>query len=77
MAILTGLNRKAADADNSTQINSIDALLVQKRFVSLITSFPAGDWLFDLPVTVTLGAQNLALPVKAICTGDVNASWTP
>jgi len=77
MSLLTGLNRKAADADNSSQINSIDALLVQKRFVSLITSFPAGDWMFDLPLTVTLGAQNSVLTVKAICTGDVNASWTP
>jgi len=77
MSILSGLRLKAADVDNSTQVNSIDALLVQKRFVSLINSFPAGDWLFDLPVSLNIGTQNVNLPVFGICTGDVNASWTP
>lgn len=77
MTTLTGLYRKAADVDLSGQINSIDALLIQKRFVSLINSFPAGDWMHDLPPSVTLNSQNISLPIQVICTGDVNASWTP
>lgn len=77
MTNLTGIRRKAADVDLSGQINSIDALLVQKRFVALVNSFPAGDWLNDIPGSVILSGQNRILSPQAICTGDVNASWTP
>ncbi len=41
---LTGLYLKAADVNASGVVNSSDALLVAQRFVTLITSFPAGDW---------------------------------
>ncbi len=74
---LSGLNLDAADADNNGYINSVDAFYVQKRFVGIINSFPAGDWVFE-PNVANLGPlDNITLNINGLCVGDVNASYIP
>ncbi len=73
---LTGLKKDAADVDTSGSVNSIDALMVQKRFVGMISSFPAGEWLFTTD-TLQISGNSLSVNLKGICTGDVNASYNP
>jgi len=76
MAPLTGFKLKAADVDNSTFINSVDALTISKRYVNLITSFPAGNW--HIPnVSVLISGSNTTQNLSAICFGDTDGSYTP
>ncbi|MCX6271482.1 MAG: C25 family cysteine peptidase [Bacteroidetes bacterium] len=74
---LTGINLKAADVDNNTMVNAIDALASQKRYVGLITSFPAGDWAFIRPVVTITGMAPVVENIKGLCYGDVNSSYFP
>ncbi len=75
---LTGLYLKAADVNASGVVNSSDALLVAQRFVTLITSFPAGDWVSDENVvTIPVTGGNVVNNFNVLCTGDVNGSFTP
>jgi len=74
---LNGLREKAADIDNSAYVNTFDALGVQRRFIQMITSFPSGDWAFDKPVINLSGAVQQDVNIKAVCFGDVNASFVP
>jgi hypothetical protein len=73
---LNGMKLQAADVNNSTYVNSVDALLVARRFTNLISSFPAGDWLCEKP-TVLLNNSNELVNIKANAFGDVNGSYTP
>ncbi|HRY33876.1 MAG TPA: C25 family cysteine peptidase [Bacteroidales bacterium] len=74
---LSGMNLEAADVDNNGYINSVDAFYVQKRFVGIISSFPAGDWVFETNA-ITLGLlDNITLNIKGLCVGDVNGSFFP
>ena len=54
---------------------SFDAQLIMQRFVGWITTFPAGDWIFEnVAVNLTTnGVQDL----KGLCYGDVNGSFYP
>jgi hypothetical protein len=70
---LSGLKLKAADADNSGYINTMDALYVAQRFVFMINSFPAGDWIFESD-SITINNSNVNLNLKGLCTGDVDGS---
>ena len=76
MTLLEGLKLKAADVNASNTVNSIDALLIAKRFVALIGSFATGDWYTRLD-TVVLGTLPQAMNFTTICYGDVNASYIP
>jgi hypothetical protein len=77
IAILSGLNRKAADVDGNGFINSVDALWVAKRFVGLVSGFPAGNWVSEsLQVNVS-GINPVILPLKTLCLGDVDGSFVP
>lgn len=73
---LTGLRLEAADVDISNYINSVDALYVAQRFVLLINSFPAGDWVFEKP-TVTVNGSPVVMDIKGLCVGDVDGSYVP
>ncbi len=74
---LTGLRLLAADVNASNYVNASDALLVQRHFVELITTFPAGDWIFDEP-TVTIGPEDApVINLYGLCFGDVNGSFSP
>ncbi len=73
---LTGLRLQAANLNQDGSVNSIDALMAMKRFVGMITSFPAGDWIFE---GYTIAVQNTTIVqnLKGICSGDVNGSYIP
>jgi hypothetical protein len=69
------LEDTVADVNASRTITGFDALLIKERVVGLITSFPAGDWKFtDTTFTLVLTSN---MNLKALCTGDVNASYFP
>lgn len=72
-----GLSRKAADANYSGFINSSDALDVQKRFLDILTDFPGGDWLFEEKSVDLSGDTLVVADLNALCTGDVNADYSP
>jgi len=56
----------------------LNALNINRRVISAITSFPAGDWLYDTrSVNVSRGDAVLTLPVQSLCYGDVNGSYFP
>ncbi len=44
---LTGMKLAAADVNVSHTINGTDVLFVMKRYTGLITSFPAGNYLYN------------------------------
>lgn len=71
---LSGLKLKAADVDGSGYINAMDALYVAQRFVLLINSFPAGDWIFESD-SITINNNSVIRNLKGICTGDVDGSY--
>ncbi|MEI6577109.1 MAG: kelch repeat-containing protein [Bacteroidota bacterium] len=74
---LIGIRLKAGDVNLSVTVNAVDALLCSKRFVNLISSFAAGDWIFEDPEVVVTGGPVQTLNFKGLCVGDVNGSYTP
>jgi hypothetical protein len=65
----------AADANASSSITATDALLLQLRTVGLVSTFAAGDWVYNAG-NVTL-AGNMTYNILALTTGDVNGSYVP
>ncbi|MBA4302586.1 MAG: hypothetical protein C0424_00005, partial [Sphingobacteriaceae bacterium] len=75
--ITTGaLGERAADVNNDGAVSSVDALLTLQRAVNIISAFPAGDWVYATD-TVVLAGTHLQQNVRAMCVGDVNASYDP
>ncbi len=70
------LQTKAADIDNSGIISGTDALLIRKRIVGEISNFPINDWTF-LRDTIKIEKVNINHPIKTLCAGDVNGSYSP
>ncbi|MCX6273025.1 MAG: alpha/beta hydrolase [Bacteroidetes bacterium] len=76
--LLTGLERKAADVNATNgQVNSIDGLLIVKRYVELITSFIIGDWVYDQTEVQIDPGFTKTLNIKVLCSGDANGSYIP
>lgn len=75
MDILTGLPLIAGDVDGSGYVNATDALMASQRFVGLMTSFPAGDWAYDLPGFYFDGVQSVNLDIPFLCVGDIDRSY--
>ena len=73
---LDSLQFKAADVNKSGTVNSTDALIVRQRVVGIITSFVAGDWVFENPA-VTVSSGYASVSINGLCTGDVNGSFVP
>ncbi len=73
---LSGLRLKAGDSDNSGYVNSVDALLVAKRFVGIQNYFPAGDWVFEKPL-IAVSGSNITINLKGLCVGEVDGSYIP
>lgn len=70
------LQSKAADVNGSKTINSTDALFIRRRITGEVSVFPKGDWVCENPVIILSGvSQNIN--IHALCTGDVNGSFTP
>ncbi|MCX6269796.1 MAG: hypothetical protein NTU44_00985 [Bacteroidetes bacterium] len=77
MTPLTGLYLVAADVNGSGFINSVDALNDMRRFVSLITSFPGGDWLREENTINVFNSNTVTANIKVLCNGDVDGSNVP
>ncbi len=69
------LQVKAADVDNSGIISGSDALLIRKRIIGEINNFLINDWCF-LKDTVKVEKVNIYHPIKTLCAGDVNGSYS-
>ncbi|MHC1705933.1 MAG: kelch repeat-containing protein [Bacteroidales bacterium] len=74
---LTGLRLSAADVDNSASINAVDALAVMRRFVGMISTFNAGNWVFEIPAINVNAGDTITVNIKGICYGDVDGSFNP
>lgn len=75
--LLTGLPLLAADVDHSSYVNASDALWVMKRYVQIVTYFPAGDWVFGSHLVTLTGSGIFTDNLKALSFGDVNRSFIP
>jgi len=73
---ISGIKLAAADVNFSHSVNGTDALLVLKRFANQISTFPAGDYLYNYD-TVIINGSNVTGNIELLCFGDVNASYTP
>ena len=74
--VYTGLELKAADVDGTNTVNATDALLVMQRFVQSVTTFSAGDWVFEDP-SYNMTAPFANQKIYSLAIGDVNGSYTP
>jgi hypothetical protein len=68
------LQAQAADVNNDNQINPLDALIINMRFVRQINHFVLPDWIFESPA-LTISDTSVTQDIKAICAGDVNRSF--
>ena len=73
---LDTLQKFAADVNNDNNINSLDALMIAKRFVGLTNSFDKPDWVFQNPISITVGNSNVTQNILGMATGDVDESYT-
>gem|GEM_PF-1469843 len=74
---LAGLRLLAGDVDGNGVVNANDALIVMRRSVLLITSFPSvPDWIFETK-NVTLNNAHVFNNFLGLCYGDVNGSYIP
>jgi len=76
IGLLTGMNLAAADVNYSHTVNGTDVLLVMRRYSGLITSFPAGDYLYNTD-TIIFNGNLVTNNFDMLCFGDVNASYAP
>lgn len=70
------LLKLASDVNNDTKINPADALIINRRYIGNISSFKAGDWLYEKR-TVVVNNSDKTQNIKAVCFGDVNGSYIP
>ncbi len=77
LALMNGLPLKAADVDGNHFVNTVDALGISRRFVGLMDSFPAGDWVFENTTTNISHTGETIVNIKGLCVGDVNKSFVP
>lgn len=76
ISTLSGIRLLAADVNSSQTVNATDALLVLHRTVNNITTFPAGDWVFEKK-NFDVNGNNAIVDIPGLCMGDVNASFIP
>ncbi|HRY32615.1 MAG TPA: PKD domain-containing protein [Bacteroidales bacterium] len=76
LSLLQGLKLQAANVDLNPVVNSIDALMVSRRFTGLMSSFLVGDWMIEHPV-VNFAGDSMFRSIHALCFGDVNGSYVP
>jgi hypothetical protein len=72
--ILTGLYHTVADVNASNTVTALDALYIKLRTVGSISSYPAGDWKFEVPTVTSIPA---VVDFAGLCVGDVNGSYIP
>jgi hypothetical protein len=69
------LRQLASDVSFDSKVNPIDALMINKRFVNAISCFKSPDWLFESNQVSVIG-KDVTFDIKAVCYGDVNASYS-
>ena len=74
-SMLTGSRLAAADVNRSFTVNGTDALLIQKRYVNQIETFPNGDMYYHLYDSVAYPIDTCQVAITALCYGDVNGSY--
>ena len=75
---LNGIYLRAADVNASSHVNATDALMMSRRYSNMMTTFPAGNWLWEnSALTVASGANYQNLVWRALTFGDVNGSYLP
>ncbi len=80
--ITDALKKLAADVNSDTKIDPKDALVINRRYIGVITSFvnkdkvTVPDWIFSNPLVTVLSIDVIDKNIKAICTGDVNGSYS-
>lgn len=67
------LQTLAGDVNMSKTINSLDAFLVNKRFLKKIDAFKQKDWVFE-EKEIFLEKEDIQVDIKGLCAGDVNGS---
>lgn len=75
--LLSELYLEAAEVNADNTVNTADALNIQMRFVGMINSFPAGDWIFEKDTLNVGGNSHCIYNFHAICVGDVDGSNIP
>ena len=73
----SAVQKKVADVNLSNYINASDAIMVMRRFIGQINTFPAGDWYFQVPDSIHLVNMNNTQNIIGQCYGDVNGSFNP
>ena len=68
------LRKLAANVNADNQVNPADALLINRRFIQILNTFKAGDWLFEKD-SINVSGGNITHNIKALCYGDVNGSY--
>jgi hypothetical protein len=76
IALLTGIYLASGDVNASGSLTAADVLLIKKRIATIISSFPAGDWLFN-NTPFTVGGGSVTQNFKGIVYGDANGSYIP
>jgi hypothetical protein len=71
------LKETASDVNASVGVTVADALQVQLRFVTTISTFAAEDWAFGTNTLSVNGINATAQKIYALAMGDVNGSYTP
>jgi hypothetical protein len=71
---LNGLYLEAADVTVNQLVNAGDVLTINRRFSSLLSSFPSGDWASENQDFTAIG-QAITRNVRTLCYGDVNGSY--
>jgi hypothetical protein len=74
---LSSLNLSAGNVNGISGVNATDALLIKKRIIGEITSFPAGDWVFNNSIIQAFPGPVVTYNFQGLCTGDVNGSYNP
>lgn len=73
---LTGLKLAAADVNASNTVTSADALLVLRKTVGYISTFPAGDWVYSSS-PIQINNSDVISNIQTLSYGDVNGSFEP
>ena len=75
IAPLSGIFLACGDVNASGSLSASDVLLIKKRIITIVTSFPVGDWLFENQA-VTVSGNDVSRNFNGIIYGDANASYT-
>ncbi len=74
---LIGLKFSAADVNSNGYVNTTDALMILRRYLDQISTFPSGDWLFETGVLTFSGTGQEMVNLKGLCYGDPVGSFIP